>query len=189
MTLETIRKKRGLSIYQLAKKSNIPYMTANDICAGKTSLNKCSAETVYKIARALDVTMEDLRQPYLLSRPPFELFKSNVCHQLKRLGDIGFLIDALEKDEISTYFELKWYPESLYLLAMVDYISRINGVPLCNKYDEMRKAKLCQPLYPSDLLIQATLSRDETVIQRAIQSSIPEFLRFNIIENEVRNVI
>lgn len=57
-------------------------------------------------------------------RCSFELFKSNVCHRLKEQGDIDFLIETLKEDMIRQYYDKKWYPESFYLLAMVDYISR-----------------------------------------------------------------
>ena len=46
--------------YELAVEAGIPHATLNDICNGKTKLEKCSAETVYKIAKALNVTMEML---------------------------------------------------------------------------------------------------------------------------------
>lgn len=54
-------------------------------------------------------------------RCSFELFKSNVCHRLKEQGDIDFLIETLKEDMIRQYYDKKWYPESFYLLAMVDY--------------------------------------------------------------------
>ena len=44
--------------YRLAVTAGIPHATLNDICSGKTRLEKCSAETVYKLAKALGVSME-----------------------------------------------------------------------------------------------------------------------------------
>ena len=38
----------------------------NDICSGKTRLEKCSAETVYKLAKALGVSMELLTEGGIL---------------------------------------------------------------------------------------------------------------------------
>ena len=43
-----------MSMYRLSKISKVPYATLNDICNGKTQLVKCSAETVYRLAQALD---------------------------------------------------------------------------------------------------------------------------------------
>ncbi len=188
MCINDIMQQKHLSKYRVAKNSGIPYMTLNDICNGKTRLDKCSADTVYKLAKELDVTMEDLLEPYISPRPAFDLFKSNVCHKLKELGDIDFLIDTIESDEITTYYKRAWYPESLYLLAMVDYISRINDVPLCSAYSEFRKAKLRSVIYPSSIIAAAAVSGDSKIKERAMETSIPEFMRFNIVENDVRNV-
>ena len=189
MTVKNIMKKKNLSQYRLAKNSGIPYMTINDIINGKTSLEKCSAETVYKLAKELGISMEELLDPLMLKRPTFELFKSNVCHRLKELGDIDFLIDTIGSDEITVYYHRGWYPESLYLLAMVDYISRINNIPLCDSYNEIRKAKLQKILFPSGIIVASQVSGDSKIKEKAIEESIPEFLRFNIVENEIRNVI
>ncbi len=188
MNINEIINEKHLSKYRVAKKSGIPYMTLNDICNGKARLDKCSADTVYKLAKELDVTMEELLEPIMTPRPVFELFKSNVCHKLKELGDIDFLIDTIESDEIMTYYKRAWYPESLYLLAMVDYISRINDVPLCGAYNDIRKAKLKSVIYPSSIITAAAVSGDSKIKERAMEESIPEFMRFNIVENEVRNV-
>lgn len=60
MVIDSLLKKRGMTKYRLAKESGIPNTTLNDIFSGKTKLEKCSAETVYKLAKALDVSMEFL---------------------------------------------------------------------------------------------------------------------------------
>ena len=49
---------RNMTRYRLAVTAGIPHATLNDICSGKTRLEKCSAETVYKLAKALGVSME-----------------------------------------------------------------------------------------------------------------------------------
>ena len=63
----------GLSKYRLSKNTGIPYMTLNDICSGKTKLQNCTAETVYRLAKAMDTTMEELlesvwKEEFLMSR-------------------------------------------------------------------------------------------------------------------------
>lgn len=119
----------------------------------------------------------------------FELFKSNVCHRLKESGDINFIIGILEKDEIRKYFAQHQYLESFYLLAMLDYLSRINHIPLCSDYDDLRKCCLADNAYPAGILAEAIAVNDDSVKERAKAESIPEFIRFNIVENDVRNVI
>ncbi len=119
----------------------------------------------------------------------FELFKSNTCHRLKHLGDIEFITELLQEDRIQYYYYKKWYPECLYLLAMLDYISRENGVPLCTQYEKIRGLKLKDMIFPGSVLAMAEVANAEEVKERAIKESIPEFLRFNIVESDVRNVI
>lgn len=100
-------------------------------------------------------------------RCSFELFKSNVCHRLKEQGDIDFLIETLKEDMIRQYYDKKWYPESFYLLAMVDYISRENNVPICNDYDDLRQQKMQKMIYPVGILITASVLSDDSVKEDA----------------------
>ena len=189
MTIQRLMQQKDMTKYKLSKNSGIPYTTVNDICSGRTRLEKCSAETVYKLSKELGVPMEELLEPYLSRRVSFELFKSNVCHRAKELGDIAFVIETLEQDHIRIYYEREWYPESLYLLAMLDYISRINDIPLCEEYNDLRRCKLRETIYPASILSISAASGTEQAKERSRSASIPEFMRFNIVESEVRNVI
>ena len=187
--LTELMQKKAVTKYQLAKNSGIPYTTVSDIVSGKAQLEKCTAETIYRLAKELDVSMETLLEPCFQKRANFELFKSNVCHRVKELGDIDFISEVLEKDDIRAYYNQHWYRESLYLLAMLDYLSRVNEVPLCSQYDDLRHCKLDTVIYPSSILAICAVSRNNHAKKQALMDSIPEFKRFNIIENEVRNVI
>lgn len=51
MMINEIMEKRNLSKYRLSKNSGIPYTTLTDIINGKAQLEKCSAETVYKLSQ------------------------------------------------------------------------------------------------------------------------------------------
>lgn len=62
MIIEDLLAKRNMTKYRLAVTAGVPHATLNDICSGKTKLEKCSAETVYKIANALGVSMEMLTE-------------------------------------------------------------------------------------------------------------------------------
>ena len=188
MTIQTIMEKKKITRYRLSKNSGIPYTTITDILSGKAQLEKCAAETIYKLAKALDVSMETLLEPCIESRINFELYKSNVCHKVKEKGDIPFIIETLENNTVRKLYDKKWYPESLYLLAMLDYISRENGVPICEEYNDIRKCKLQETVYPASILSAAAVSKNEDIKKKAYRQSIPEFRRFNIVENDVRNV-
>ncbi|MGI6249097.1 MAG: helix-turn-helix transcriptional regulator [Acutalibacteraceae bacterium] len=189
MTVPELLESKNMTLYKLSKNSGIPYTTVNDIYHGRTSLDKCSAETVYKLSKELGLSMEELLEPYLRERIGFELYKSSVCHRLKELGDINFIIETLQKDDIGKFFKRKWYPESLYLLAMLDYVSRENSVPLCTKYEALRSVKLKDTIYPAGVLTTALVNSNDNAKRDASAESIPEFLRHNIVESEVRNVI
>jgi len=58
MELDNLLKDKGLSRYKLSKLSGVPYATLNDLCTHKTKIAKCSAETLYKLANALQISME-----------------------------------------------------------------------------------------------------------------------------------
>lgn len=62
MIVERLLKQQGMTKYRLAETAGIPHATLSDICSGKTKLEKCSAETVYKLAKVLGVSMELLAE-------------------------------------------------------------------------------------------------------------------------------
>lgn len=62
MIIDDLLKQMHMTKYRLAKQTGIPHATLSDICTGKTKLERCSAETVYKLAKALGVTMELLTE-------------------------------------------------------------------------------------------------------------------------------
>lgn len=100
MNINDLLKEKKMSKYQLAKKSGVPQTTIIDICSNKAKIEKCSAATIYKISRVLDVSMESLVKEAIestntaLKRPSFEVFKSNICHLLKDKGDIEFIVSV-----------------------------------------------------------------------------------------------
>lgn len=185
MSLKKLLREKNISVYQLAKVSGVPYATTNELCNCKADIKRCNAETVYRIAKALDVSMESLLEPELAYRPDFENYKSNICHQVKELGDIAFIFKILEDRKIDKYYDLEWYPECLYLLAMVDYLSRMNRVPLCEDYASIRCAKLDKVILPASVMAM----NSEAITEQAIRNSIPEFISHNIVESEIRDVV
>ena len=181
--------KQHLTKYRLSIESGVPQATINDICSGKTDLEKCAAGTLYRIAKALDISveaiLESVRQEYRCS---FETFKSNTCHQVKDMGDVDFILDLLETDRIRALYDKHWYPEALYLLAMLDYLSRENDIPLCVRYNDIRRRKLSKPVFPVSVLMTSEVLKSDEPLRKAEHEAIPEFKRFNIIESRVRDV-
>ena len=82
----------------------------------------------------------------------------------------------------------KWYPEAFYLLAMIDYLSRLQDIPQCTRYDDIRRCSLQKTLYLRDIAMAAKLDADLDIREQSKQDAIPEFMRFNIVENEVCEV-
>lgn len=125
-------------------------------------------------------------QPY---RSDFEIFKSVICHRLKEMGDIDFIIHTLMSGEIRTFYERQWYPECLYLLAMLDHISKLNDIPLCSNFNDLRRLKLARVIYPRDILLMCAVFGNDDEKKRAEEEAIPEFRKYNIIESDIRNVV
>ena len=72
---------------------------------------------------------------------------------------------------------------------MLDYLSGENDIPLCTQYDDMRNIKLKTIIFPASVLAVAQVAKNDELKLRSIRESIPEFMRFDIVENDVRNVV
>ena len=59
MNLWTMLDERNMPKYRLAKISGVPNTTVIDICSGKSSIEGCNAKTVFRLAKALNCTMEE----------------------------------------------------------------------------------------------------------------------------------
>ena len=122
-------------------------------------------------------------------RPSFENFKSTICHRVKEMGDLCFIENTLKSEEIWQLYELEWYPECLYMLAMLDYLCRENELPVCSDYNDLRSFKLEHIMFPAGVLIVDKLHDNNKMREKSWNEAIPEFKRFNIVECEVRDVL
>ena len=61
--LIAIVNKTGISGYKLSKKSGIPYTTISELLTGKKDINKKAAETVLRLAEAMDCSIADILNP------------------------------------------------------------------------------------------------------------------------------
>jgi hypothetical protein len=71
-------------------------------------------------------------------RPDFEAYKNEINRRVIDMGGLAFVIDTLESGEIPTLYDRERRSECLYLLAIVDHLSRVNGLPVCSDYAELR---------------------------------------------------
>lgn len=184
--ISTLLENKKMTTYQCSKMSDIPYTTLLEIVNGKTDFEKCSVDTVYKLAKTLGVTVEFLMEHNNLSS--FETFKSNIKHLIKEKGDFVFLIDTYLSNDINNYWNSGNKAKSLYLLATVDYLSRINDLPLAKEYDELRKYTLEETVFPSDICLLDALNPNSGLKKDSYNTSIPEFKMFNIVEKDIRDV-
>lgn len=58
MNLQNYIDSKNITKYHLSQISGVPKTTVMDICSGKSSIQKCSAGTVQRLAKALNCTME-----------------------------------------------------------------------------------------------------------------------------------
>ncbi len=60
MDLQTYLDRNKITKYHLSQISGVPKTTIMDICAGRSDISRCSAKTVQQLAKALNITMEDI---------------------------------------------------------------------------------------------------------------------------------
>lgn len=94
MILDDLLAKRNITKYRLAVQAGIPHATLNDICSGKTKLKKCSAETVYKLAKVLNVSMELLTEGGILQAEREKAFEYGLPEYLQH--DLDAYKDGLK---------------------------------------------------------------------------------------------
>ena len=195
-----------MSRAELSARSNIPESTLRDILNGKAQLDRCEAATLYNIAYALDVSVEDILEGYwdALERDApsrtsvhdenslmnFYVLADSMLSRLRATGDLAF-IDGIDQNEwIERLYQGREYRGALFLLGMMDYLCRKNGVRHVARYDEYRKARLDGPVYALRTL---NVNDDDGAFQRARteaeNNAIPELGRYGIYltEEDIRH--
>ena len=72
MNINDILQQKNMTKYKLSKISGVAFTTVSEITTGKTNIKNCTGETLYKIADALDVRIEDLLAESMEYRQSFE---------------------------------------------------------------------------------------------------------------------
>jgi transcriptional regulator with XRE-family HTH domain len=109
MYLNTLLKEKNITVGQLSKISGVSLSTINDISSSKTSIEKCAVDTLFILAKTLNVIIYVLMGSGTDYRQSFEAFKSTICHQVHNMGDIDFIIMVLESGEIRRLLQEQWY--------------------------------------------------------------------------------
>lgn len=190
-----------MSRAELSARSNIPESTLRDILNGKAQLDRCEAATLYNIAYALDVSVEDILEGYwdALERDApsrtsvhdenslmnFYVLADSMLGRLRATGDLAFIDGIDQNGWIERLYQGREYRCALFLLGMIDYLCRKNGVRQVARYDEYRKARLDGPVYALRTL---NANDDDGAFQRARteaeNNAIPELGRYGIYMTE-----
>ena len=190
-----------MSRAELSARSNIPESTLRDILNGKAQMDRCEAATLYNIAYALDVSVEDILEGYwdALERDApsrtsvhdenslmnFYVLADSMQGRLRATGDLAFIDGIDQNGWIERLYQSGQYRCALFLLGMMDYLCRKNGVRQVARYDEYRKVRLDGPVYALRTL---NVNDDDGAFQRARtkaeNNAIPELGRYGIYMTE-----
>ncbi len=174
MNIKVYLKEKDISIREMATITSIPYSTLNDIVNGKVNLEECQYKTLKKIAVFLKVNIDDL----VYEKEDFQTFRNKLHHELKSQGDIPIILNILENRIIDYYLLHEDVLKAMYLLSLLDYLSKQNEIPLCQEYSDFRKQALKEPYYVGDKLGK---HRYENCIQ--------EFVKHNIYEGDLYDAV
>lgn len=121
-----------------------------------------------------------------------DIFRSEVCHMHHFDGDTLFYEKILGSHAIDILWEKEKYFEALYLLAYIDYLTDKHNLPLLNCFEQYRKRKLSEIVYPSETLMLDELFHTDEYKKQAVadcqnDASGKFFIRHNIIEVEVED--
>ena len=126
----------------------------------------------------------DMAEHYDFDPKAFEIFKSNTCHAVKEMGNKEFINEIVSKEYIEDYWDNKNRLCACYLLAMIDYLCRLENLPLIEKFDCIREYRLPKLVYPYSF----NFANNPNMIKKALAQAIPEFYRHGIVEGDVFNV-
>ena len=152
----------------------IVYATLYPIIKGQVDIGTCSYFTVAKLARFLGYRPDEI----VYEKEDFQTFRNNLHHRIKS-NELECILEIIESDDVSTYMRHEDYLKALYLVATVDYVSKKNDIPLCDKYSSIRDIRLEKPYYVGD---SALVGSDNN-------KCIDEFLRFNIYEGDLYDAV
>ena len=105
MKLQEYLKSKKINISDLTKLTGISYMTLSDLCKGRTGLEKTSSENLYKISKAVNVSMEELIEDYLIEEKAGFTVPGALIELIKEIqkyavdDPYGFRIEAVENLE------------------------------------------------------------------------------------------
>lgn len=187
MTFKQLINSKNISSYKLAKDTKIPYMTISDLLNCKTNIKNISLKHALVLADYLGINIRSLASLESAPLVGFRYFRNNTLSDLKRRGHESFINYIFSSKAIDYYYKNDGLDRALYLLALVDYLYRIDDKPInTTRYNKLRKLKLEKPLFVGgDSISFNTIEEAEKELGF---KAINEFKKYNIIEEDVFNV-
>ena len=94
---------------------------------------------------------------------------------------------SLQKGKITTLIGANGCGKSTLFQLLTRNLKPDQG-EICLYGENLRNMKLKKIIYPSSVLVASRIARNDNLKRKAMEESIPEFIKFNIVESEVRNV-
>ncbi len=174
MDIKQYLRENHISIRKMSIITSIPYTTLSEIVNGKVRMEDCQYKTLKPIADFCNISIDRL----VYTKEPFQIFRNNLHHDLKRYGDIALAIMLLKNKTTDYYYQNDDILKAMYVLSLVDHILKKHDLPLCSDYDFLRSHKLKEPYYVGD---HSDFSAPGTFI--------PEFAEHNIFEGDLYDAI
>ena len=169
--LQDLLVRKNMNIRQLAIKSGVGYNYVYKLVKGQSDIGSCGIYTAKKLANALDMTLDEF---YVEVEESFLHFRSSLHHKIKESDDAAILY-ILQNDLIKSNIHLGYYAKALYALATLDYLCKKNDYDIVSDFDDYRNISLKEMFYPTSI---AKELKDKN-------ECIPEFLRYNIYEEDI----
>ena len=173
--------------------TGLPHSTLLDIYHERVNIMRCSSFVLKKISEALEMSMDDLYKfltyedlSLITCDLQFDLFKNNMCHEVKRLTYEKFIERYSDDETIMRLYREQKYYESVYLLSLLDNLCNETKKPIDTKFNSVREAKFDKLVVPES--IYYLLLNKQITIEEIYNESLPTFLSHNIVESDVFNV-
>ena len=135
MKLEKLLEKRKMTVRRCSQESQIPYSTLADILKGKTSIRNTSADTLYKLSKVLNVSMEELIET------------SEECNK-NRVGGVTLIIEVHSPRGVGTLIFADYRTQTVRIenktTRILDTAFGINLNPTWEQYEQFLEGR-CFP--------------------------------------------
>lgn len=120
----------------------------------------------------------------------YDTFRSEASHMYHFDGDYLFISKVMKTNLVMILWNNKEYAKALYMLAMIDYVSWKNKVPLFQDYAKIRACKLEEILFPAEVVMMDKIENSYRNRENALEICKNDecgrfFFRHNIIERSI----